>query len=39
MRANDLNRYGINVGIYSVIYGAGFSTEPYKLVIIYFYIL
>ena len=36
MRVNNLNRYGNNVGIYSVIYGAGFSKEPYKLVIIYF---
>ena len=39
MQANDLNRYGNNVGIYSVIYDAGISKEPYKLVIIYFYIL
>ena len=39
MRANYLNRYGNNVGIYSVIYGAGISNETYKLVIIYFYIL
>ena len=35
MRVNDLNRYGNNVGIYSVIYGAGFSKEPYNWYIFY----